>query len=332
MKISKPKTWQQSMQSAITDPMELIAELGLDPSMIEPAKQAAKLFPLRVTREFMACMEYGNVNDPLLKQILPLGCETVVTPGYTADPLNELASNPLPGLLHKYYGRALVTMTGVCGINCRFCFRREFPYKKNNPGSTGWENILNYIKNDKTISEIILSGGDPLMMDDKTLADRIQQLNQINHLKRIRIHTRMPIILPSRICDALMDWIMLPKLKIIIVVHCNHPNEINQDVKIAMQKLKSIGVTLLNQSVLLKGVNDSAEILIALSEKLFSADILPYYLHVLDRVQGTAHFDVPREIAIQLHRAMQQKLPGFLVPKLVTEIAGEKSKMIISGT
>lgn len=329
MNFSKPKTWQQSMQSLMTDPIELIAALGLDPRFIESAKQAAKLFPLRVTREFVARMEYGNVNDPLLKQVLPLGCETIVALGYTADPLNELANNPLPGLLHKYHGRVLVVMTGVCGINCRYCFRREFPYKKNNSGSDGWKNILNYIKNDETISEVILSGGDPLVMDDKLLADRVQQLNKINHLKRIRFHTRLPIILPTRICDELINWIIQSKLKIIIVVHCNHPNEINQDVKIAMQKLKSIGVTLLNQSVLLKDINDSSEILIELSEKLFSVDILPYYLHVLDRVQGAAHFDVSRDIAIQLHQVMQQKLPGFLVPKLVTEIAGEKSKILV---
>jgi len=326
MSFTKPITWQQSIQAAITDPLELIQVLNLDQALIEPAKTAAKLFPLRVTREFIARMEHGNQNDPLLNQVLPLGAENNILPGYSADPLNEEASNPLPGLLHKYYGRVLVTLTSACGINCRYCFRREFPYEKNNPGSRGWEDILNYIKKDPTISEVIFSGGDPLMMTDKILSERVAQLNQITHIKTLRIHTRMPIILPSRICDELIAWMKKTKLKLIMVVHCNHANEINNDVIDAMQKLKLIGVTLLNQSVLLKNINDSADALINLSEKLFSANILPYYLHVLDKVTGAAHFDLPRETAISLHKKIMEKLPGYLVPKLVTEVAGEKSK------
>ncbi|MDX1901261.1 MAG: EF-P beta-lysylation protein EpmB [Gammaproteobacteria bacterium] len=322
-------TWQQVIQQAITDPGEFIQCLGLDASLIDAAQQAATLFPLRVPRGFVARMRHGDVNDPLLRQVLPLGIETEFTPGFSNDPLGESDVNPLPGLLHKYHGRALMTMTSACGVNCRYCFRRAFPYDQNNPGSEGFENILRYIDDDKTLSEIIFSGGDPLMVSDTLLATRVKQLEKIPHLKRVRIHTRMPIIVPERICSELLTWIQASRFQIILVVHANHPNEVNDEVKHAMQKLRGLNVTVLNQSVLLKGVNDNAETLIALSEKLFDAHILPYYLHALDRVQGAAHFDLPRATAISLHKSMQEKLPGFLVPKLVEEKAGAKSKWMV---
>jgi EF-P beta-lysylation protein EpmB len=318
--------WQQALSSAITDPEELINLLELDYAFLEPAKKATALFPLKIPRAFLSRIKKGNPYDPLLLQFLPLGLELEDHSGFTKDPLNELAVNPEKGLLHKYRGRVLLTLTSVCGVNCRFCFRRHFPYEDNNPGTTGWEKTLEYIAKDKSISEVILSGGDPLVASDNLLNQFSKKLALIPHIKRLRIHSRMPIVLPERICDEFLQWIKESPLKIILVTHSNHPNEINEDVKMAMQKLQEAKVTLLNQSVLLKKINDDAKTLIHLSEALFEAGILPYYLHVLDKVQGSAHFDMAREKAFTLHQEMSACLPGFLVPKLVCEQPGAQAK------
>ena len=325
--LNKANAWQTSLSQAISDPQELLALLELDPALLPAATDASKLFALKVPREFVARMEKGNINDPLLKQVLPLGAELIETPGYHQDPLQEAEVNPVPGLLHKYQGRVLLTLVGTCGINCRFCFRRHFPYGDNNPGTEGWERALNYIAKDTTIDEVILSGGDPLVASDKTLRHFSEKLDAIPHVKRLRIHSRMPIVLPERITPEFIQWLAELKQKPVLVTHSNHPQEINQAVIDAMRQLTAAGVVLLNQTVLLKDVNDNADTLVALSESLFAAGIQPYYLHVLDKVQGAAHFDLALQRAQALHWELSQRLSGYLVPKLVYEKPGAPAKL-----
>lgn len=314
---NKSASWQQSFIHAITDPKELLELLELDMGLLAGAKTAANLFPLKVPRGFLSRIKKGDVNDPLLRQILPIGVEEEVHPDFTDDPLNEADVNPIPGLLHKYHSRVLLTWVGTCAVNCRYCFRRHFPYEKNNPGSAGWETVLEYIANNPTITEVILSGGDPLVSNDRLLSLFSQKLSAISHVKRLRIHSRVPIVLPERITTEMIDWITQAPFKTILVVHANHPNEIESSVKHAMQRLSAAGITLLNQSVLLKGVNDNVDVLVELSERLFDAGILPYYLHMLDKVRGAAHFAVDTETATSLHWELTKRLSGFLVPKLV---------------
>lgn len=325
----KCNNWQTALINAITDPKELLQLLELDMNLLPAAIAANKSFSLKVPRGFAALMQKGNINDPLLQQILPIGKELEDVPGYFVDPLAEAAKNPIPGLLHKYKSRVLLTFASVCGINCRYCFRRHFAYEDNNPGSTGWQKVIDYIAQDASISEVILSGGDPLVANDQTIHSLTQKLAAIPHLKRLRIHSRMPIVLPERITPGLIDAITSPAFKTIFVVHCNHPREISPDVKTAMAYLASKGVTLLNQSVLLKGINDQVEILVELSEALFDAGIQPYYLHALDKVQGAAHFDLPNEGARRLHQGMTRELSGYLVPKLVCEQPGALAKVAL---
>lgn len=325
--LSKNSTWQTALIESITDPKELFDLLELDKSLLPAAESAAKLFPFKVPRSFIARIPKGNINDPLLRQVLPIDAELLDVSGYHADPLQETKFNPVPGLLHKYHGRVLLTLTSVCGINCRYCFRRHFAYENNNPGSSGWVTALEYIAKDSSIAEVILSGGDPLVANDQLLKIFMHKLTAIPHIKRLRIHSRMPVVLPERITPELIAAITSSQLKTILVIHANHPREINQDVCDALQLLTQAGVTLLNQTVLLKGVNDSADTLVELSETLFHAGVQPYYLHVLDKVQGAAHFDMPRETASQLHWAMAQRLSGYLVPKLVCEQPGAPAKL-----
>lgn len=330
MNLHKTTPWQTALIKAVTDPKELLELLELDNSLLSQARAAATLFPLKVPHGFIARMQKGKIDDPLLRQVLPIDAELQNIPGYTTDPLREKNVNPLPGLLHKYPGRVLLTLTGACAINCRFCFRRHFSYEDNNPGMAGWEQTLEYIKQDKTLTEVILSGGDPLILNDHRLHELTQKLSAITHLKRLRIHSRIPIILPERMTSELITGMTHPHLKTILVVHCNHPNEINSAVSDAMQPLTRAGITLLNQSVLLKGINDNSATLIALSEALFASGIQPYYLHVLDKVQGTAHFDLARRTALQLHHEIAQQLSGYLVPKLVCETSGKLAKTPIN--
>ncbi|MCD6039320.1 MAG: epmB [Gammaproteobacteria bacterium] len=319
--------WQAALIDAVTDPRELLELLEIDLTWLEEAKAAATLFPLKVPREFISRMQKRNINDPLLRQVLPMGDEFKLVEGFEKDPWKEEGINPVPGLLHRYHGRVLLTLTGSCSINCRFCFRRHFPYAKNNPGRPGWQHALSYITNDQTITEVILSGGDPLIMNDPQLFEFTTALSQISHLKRLRIHTRMPIVLPSRITPELVNSLMHTRLQPVMVVHCNHPQEITQAVINAIKKLTIANITLLNQAVLLKGINDNAETLVTLSETLFAAGILPYYLHVLDKVEGCSHFDLERETAQNLHWQITQRLPGYLVPKLVRTQAGASAKV-----
>lgn len=321
--------WQIALSTAIADPKELLQLLKLDMQWLEAAEAAAKKFPLRVPRSYLNRIKKGDPNDPLLKQVLPLGLELENHPGFETDPLKETQANPVPGLLHKYQSRVLLTLTGACGINCRYCFRRHFPYEKNNPGSQGWDAAMQYIANDTSIKEVILSGGDPLVISDATLQQFSNKLATIPHIKRLRIHSRMPIALPERITDEFVKWLSELPFKSILVVHVNHPQEIDASVKEAMQRLLKSGVKLLNQSVLLKGVNDNVDTLVELSETLFDADIQPYYLHVLDKVQGAAHFDIAREEAVRLHSELRKRLAGFLVPQLTCEEPGAPAKTLI---
>jgi len=327
---SKITAWQTALIDAITDPAELFQLLQLDSHLLDAAKAAAKLFPFKVPREFVSRMQKGNIDDPLLRQILPLHAELIETPGYTNDPLGEAAVNPVPGLLHKYKSRVLLTLVGTCAINCRYCFRRHFPYADNNPGSAGWEKAVEYIAKDPSITEVILSGGDPLVANDKILFQLSEKLNAIPHIKRLRIHTRIPIILPERITPEFIQWISQLKQKLIIVTHCNHAQEINTAVKIAIAALHQAGATLLNQAVLLKGINDDVQTLAELNEGLFDIHIHPYYLHCLDKVQGAAHFDIEKERAQSLHKELSERLSGYLVPRLVYEAAGALSKLSLT--
>ena len=319
--------WRAILASGINNPKHLLSLLDIDPHSVPISNLADKQFPTRVPMDFISRMQKGNINDPLLKQVLATLDEMQAVPGFDNNPLNETAFNPTPGLLHKYHGRVLLTVTGACAINCRYCFRRHFPYEDNNPGRQGWDKALAYIKQDKTINEVILSGGDPLMLHDDLLIDLANKLITHTHIKRLRIHTRLPIVIPERITKRLLAWLTEQTIPIILVVHCNHSNEINLKVKQAFRALRKAQCVLLNQSVLLKGVNDSPEALIALSEALFDARVLPYYLHLLDKVQGAAHFDVSDQRAKELMAEMSKRLPGFLVPTLVREIPGKGSKI-----
>ncbi len=329
MHTDKMYPWQTAMIQAITDPAELWDLLELPPAILDEAKKAARLFPLKVPRRFLERMEKGNLNDPLLRQILPIGEELAILPGYDADPLQENQVNPVPGLLHKYHGRALVTLTGTCGIHCRYCFRRYFPYADNITGSKGWGRILDYLASDPSIVEVILSGGDPLVLPDNTLKQFIAALETIPQLKRLRIHSRLPIVLPERITLEWVNMMAATRFQTILVTHCNHPNELALELARVFMPLRHAGIMLLNQSVLLKQVNDTVETLVKLSEQLFAVGIQPYYLHVLDKVQGAAQFDLTRQTASQLHWEMTKKLPGYLVPKLVCEQPGMPAKLPI---
>jgi len=325
----KKYEWQKALSDLITDPKELLSMLELDPMLLDRAEAAVRQFPLKVPRRFLDQIEKGNPRDPLLLQVLPLAAELTEHADYVSDPLEEIKSNPIPGLLHKYHGRVLLTLTSACAVHCRYCFRRNFPYEDNNPGMSGWRALFDYIQQDSTITEVILSGGDPLSMSDKSLKLFCDQLQLIPHVKRLRFHTRLPVVLPERITDEFIDWITSVPFNVVMVIHMNHAREMSDAVKTVLQRLLNARVTLLNQSVLLKGVNDDVAILAELSEVLFAAGVLPYYLHVLDKVKGAAHFDMPEENAIQLHTALTHVLPGYLVPKLVREEAGEGAKTML---
>ena len=318
--------WQQALASAISDPAELIAALDLDPVYLPAAQASARLFPLRVPLGFLTRMRRGDPYDPLLRQVLPLGEECLDNSGFTADPVGDLAATVAPGVLQKYRGRVLLTATGACAVHCRYCFRRHFPYADARAGSDQWRAALDHLASDTSLQEVILSGGDPLTLSDRRLAEFINAAAEITHVARLRVHTRLPVVLPERVTPELVQVLTSTRLATVVVIHANHPNEIDASVVEALALLRSSGVTLLNQSVLLRGVNDSAEVLTQLSEKLMAAGVLPYYLHLLDRVQGAAHFDVPESEARALIQQLIARLPGYLVPRLVREIAGAPGK------
>lgn len=314
------------MAQAVTDPKALIAQLGLPSDLLPQAVRAAQTFPLRVPQPYLDRIQYGDPNDPLLRQILPLGAELDDHPQFAIDPVGDLPALRTPGLLQKYSGRVLVVSTGACAVHCRYCFRRHFPYSEYSASREQWREALKTIQTDLTLSEVIFSGGDPFSLSDERLSSMVEDIDACPHIQRIRFHTRLPIVLPQRIDEPCIAWLSRIQKTKVVVVHVNHPNEIDRDVGTALRQLRDAGCTLLNQSVLLRGVNDSGPVLIALSEKLFEHGVLPYYLHLLDKVQGAAHFDVPAETALSLSQSLLTYLPGYLVPKLVREIPGADSK------
>ncbi len=320
--------WQSELANAVRSTEELLQLLGIEagPAIIAPRVDG---FPLRVPRGFVRRMQAGNAQDPLLLQVLPVLAETATAAGYQQDPLAETSAMPVPGLLHKYRGRALLTVTGACAVHCRYCFRRHFPYHDANPAGDQWVNAVRYLDAHTDIHELILSGGDPLSLTDRRLAQLSRQLDKIAHLHTLRIHTRTPVVLPERVDSGLLEWIANRPQRVVMVIHCNHPNEIDDHVMIAMRQLAQADVTLLNQSVLLKAVNDDTDTLVRLSERLFAAGVLPYYLHQLDRVQGAAHFEVDDLRARSLHADMRSRLPGYLVPRLVREEPGATGKTLL---
>ena len=321
--------WQQQLAEAFDNIDDLCRYLHLSPDDLPVSVAAIESFPLRVPLSFAASMQKDNPDDPLLRQVLPVKDELFAYPGFSNDPVGDLPSATQPGVLHKYHGRVLFINTGGCAINCRYCFRRNFPYSDLQLGRQYESAGIQYVLKDPEISEVILSGGDPLLLSDARLASLFHQLSAIKHLKRIRIHTRLPIVLPARMTDELINVLTQSSKQIVIVVHCNHANEICPRVIAAFKQLKNNGITLFNQSVLLKGVNDNVAALCELSEQLFSHGVIPYYLHLLDKATGTGHFEVSETVAADLIKLVQYALPGYLVPKLVKEQSGDKSKQSI---
>jgi EF-P beta-lysylation protein EpmB len=328
----RPAPWQTEFARAVKDPAELLRMLELGEDLLPLARRAAALFPLRVPRNFVARMRKGDALDPLLLQVLPLGRELEDTPDFSTDPVGDLAAMTVPGVLHKYHGRALLVLTGACAVHCRYCFRRHFPYNDANPATDHWNAALDYLRADPSISEVILSGGDPLALSDVRLAELVAQLDTIPHLQRLRIHTRVPVVLPERVDDALLHWISATRLDVVMVLHINHANELDDTTRAAFAQLERAGVRLYNQSVLLRGINDNAQVLQNLSEALFAARVTPYYLHLLDRVTGAAHFDIPETQARVLMDEVHTRLPGYLVPRLVREQAATPYKTPVAAS
>ncbi len=327
---AQPTRWQTEMAEAISSPEALVAALGLDPALASGAHAAAAGFRLWGPRGYLARMRRGDPADPLLRQVLPTEHELAEVADFVTDPLGEHAALRAPGLLQKYKGRALIIATSACAVHCRYCFRREFPYAEQTTDAPRWSAALREIERDSSLEEVILSGGDPLSLSDARLRNLTDALGAIAHIRRLRVHTRQPIVLPSRVDEGLLGWLRSVRLPTVFVVHANHPNEIDQSVQTACETLRANGVTLLNQSVLLRGVNDNVDVLAELSRRLFDVGVLPYYLHVLDRVRGTAQFSVPDERAQALVGELASRLSGYLVPRLVREIYGAPAKVTLS--
>lgn len=321
-----PVRWQQALREAVRDPRELLDLLGLDRLAPRLSDEAMVQFPLRVPRGFVARMRRGDPSDPLLRQVLPLDDEMRPMPGFGLDAVGDGAAKTAPGVIQKYRGRALLVATGSCAIHCRYCFRRHFPYAEETAARDGWREAVDLIRQDASIEEVLLSGGDPLSLSNGKLAELTGALADIPHLRRLRIHSRLPIVVPERVDDGLMGWLTALPWPVTLVVHANHANEFDGTVDAALGRLRAAGVHLLNQAVLLRGVNDSVDALGALSERGFAAGVLPYYLHQLDRVAGVAHFEVDDAHARALHAGLAARLSGYLVPRLVREIPGDTGK------
>jgi EF-P beta-lysylation protein EpmB len=321
------KNWQKILAEGFSCAVDLLSFLQLPLFLANGL--AEQQFKTRVPRGFAARMVPGDPNDPLLLQVLAVDKELYDSEDYVLDPLEEASSIPAKGLIHKYHGRVLLMLTGACAINCRYCFRRHFPYQENNPGRAGWELSLDYIAQDPSIHEVILSGGDPLLATDSVLDSMFDRLEAIPHLHTLRIHSRVPVVLPERVTDFLSARLSKSRLRKVVVLHTNHPQEIDNHVTLAIDTLRRAGCFVLNQSVLLARVNDSVSVLAELSERLFSVGVLPYYLHLLDKVKGAAHFDVPLEKSLAIFRQLQSILPGYLVPRLAREEPGKKHKTLI---
>ena len=322
--------WQAAMRDAIRDPVELCRLLRLPEECETGALLGARQFSVFVPRGYLAKMVPGDPADPLLRQVLPLATESEAIDGFSTDPVGEAQAKLQPGLIHKYHGRVLMVTTGTCAVHCRYCFRRHFPYSNTPRGLSAWMPALERIASDRTVTEVVLSGGDPLTLVDGVLSDLIDRLARISHLRRIRLHTRLPVMIPERITDRLLDAIRQTRLMAVVVVHVNHPAELDRSVCDAMSRLVAAGIPVLNQSVLLRGVNDDADILEQLCLRLVENRIIPYYLHQLDRVEGAAHFEVPIPHGRQLVETLRTRLPGYAVPRYVQDLPGQPSKTILA--
>jgi EF-P beta-lysylation protein EpmB len=326
------QNWQSQLSDLITDPLELLEQLRLSPEqLLSGAILASEQFKLRVPRAFVGKMATGDPLDPLLLQVLPHHLELEEHPGFVTDPLAEENANQQPGVLHKYKSRFLLTLTGACAVHCRYCFRRHFPYQENLPKNEDWLNIKAYLESQPDINEVILSGGDPLTLSNQKLALWIERLESIPQLKFLRIHSRVPVVIPNRVDEALISILKNSRLRIILVIHSNHASELDDFTCSRLKELTQQHITVLNQAVLLKGVNNSAQVLTDLSYRLFDAGVMPYYLHVLDKVKGAHHFDLMPDSIDLIYKDVLANLPGYLVPKLVREIAGEKNKTPLFG-
>ena len=321
----KSPSWRQQLGGAFTSVEALLKWLHLDPARLPYSCNDTPDFPFRVTREFAARMHKGDAFDPLLLQVLPLQQESLAAAGFVCDPVGDAQAAVTPGVLHKYHGRALLITTAACAIHCRYCFRRHFPYRQHLQQPISAETLEMLASHQ--VSEVILSGGDPLALSDQRLKLLFAQLWQLPDLERLRVHTRMPVVLPSRVTPELLGLLRQSPLPVATVLHVNHPNELDDSVAAALRLLRQGGAHLLNQAVLLKGINDSAETLAALCERGYEAGILPYYVHLLDKVAGSAHFAVSRRRAVELETELRNRLPGYLVPRFVTEIPAEKAKL-----
>lgn len=333
---SASPTWQEAVRRAFRDSHSLLTALGLptelaaqSPAQAEKLRSVEGSFPVFVPLEFASRMRSGDPADPLLRQVLATAIETEPLPGFSSDPVGDMSAEQLPGLLQKYRGRALLVTTGSCAVHCRYCFRREFPYSDVPKSPMAWQPALERIAQDTSLTEVVLSGGDPLMLSDSSLRWLVERINSIPHIARLRFHSRVPVVIPQRVCDELMAWIAASRKQVVFVTHINHAREIDGQVAQAMHRLRMSGVVLLNQSVLLRGINDSIEDLLALSERLLAVGVLPYYLHQLDRVHGAAHFEVPVSQGVELISKLRALISGYGVPRYVSEIAGEDSKRSI---
>jgi L-lysine 2,3-aminomutase len=322
--------WQRLLKDAIRDARQLCRAVGLSAADEEAAVRAAQDFPVFAPRGYVDLMRPGDPRDPLLTQVLPRAEELAEAPGFTSDPVGDAAATRMPGLLTKYAGRALLVATGACAIHCRYCFRRHFPYGEGPRSLADWAPALDEIAADRSLDEVILSGGDPLMLADVSLAKLAERLADIDHLQRLRIHTRLPIVLPERVCDELLGWLGGTRLTPIVVVHANHPAELSPAVLAALGRMVMSGIVTLNQSVLLRGVNDDADVLTELCRRLVDARVMPYYLHQLDRVRGAAHFEVPEAVGRRLMGELRARLPGYAVPRYVRETAGAGHKVSLA--
>ncbi|MGV8944198.1 EF-P beta-lysylation protein EpmB [Thermomonas sp.] len=319
-----PQDWRQAWRDAVRDPRELLEILGLD--SLTGTLSATAQFPLRVPRGFVARMRHGDANDPLLRQVLPLDDEDRIVPGFELDAVGDGEARRGGGVIHKYQGRALLIATGSCAVHCRYCFRRHYPYAEDTAAAAGWREAVAVIASDLSLHEVILSGGDPLSLADHKLAELTDALRAIPHIRRLRIHTRLPVVLPERVDAGLLAWLRGLPWPITVVLHANHANEFDASVDAALAAVRTTGATLLNQAVLLRGINDSVDALAELCERGFKAGVLPYYLHQLDRVAGAAHFEIDDAQALALHAALAARLPGYLLPRLVREVAGAPGK------
>jgi EF-P beta-lysylation protein EpmB len=325
--ISETTPWQELWRDGFRTPQDLLDHLELAQLAEDLPAADQTPFPFRVPHGFAARMRVGDADDPLLRQVLPQRAELLQVPGFSADAVGDSASRRAHGVLHKYQGRALLLATGSCAIHCRYCFRQHFPYQDEIAAANHWREALGYLRADTSITELLLSGGDPLSLATPKLAELTTSLRELPHIRRLRIHSRLPIVLPERIDAELVDWFKQLHLPCVLVLHANHANEIDASVVKACALLRDAGVVLLNQSVLLQGVNDEVEALAALSEALIDCGVMPYYLHQLDRVDGTAHFEVADERALRIVAELHARLPGYLVPRLVREVAGAAFKV-----